>query len=259
MTSYHQPMKKALLLFAFVMAASATFAQPCTPNPLYADSVFGVWPDTTENFMPGQLAVPYSQDLNLIVPVSAQDIDPTFPAVNIDSVVFNGVDGLPNGLAVSCASQTAAPCTYLPTVLGCGVVSGTPTEAGLFELTLNVTGYFTLFGSAVPYPLTFTGYRIFILDPTGIADLGPAGLNGVKNVPNPFTARTSIEFQLQRPSDVRLRVFNLLGDELYSLRTIGRVGPNRIPFESSTLQEGVYLYKLECEGEIFTGRMMLSR
>ena len=258
MTSYHH-MKQTLLALVLSIATIGAYAQPCTPNPLYADSVFGVWPDTTENFMAGQIGIPYSQDLNLIVPVSAQDIDPTFPAVNIDSVVFNGVSGLPAGLVVQCASQTPAPCIYLPTILGCGVINGTPSEAGLFELTLDVTGYFTLFGSAVPYPLTFTGYRIFILDPTGIADVGPVGLNSVKNVPNPFSTRTNIEFQLLRANDVKLRIFNLLGEELYSLRTAGRAGVNRIPFESTTLQEGVYLYKVESGGEMFTGRMMLNR
>ncbi len=255
----HPPMKQTLLALSLSLSALGAFAQPCTPNPLYADSVFGVWPDTTENFMPGQLGIPYSQDLNLIVPVSAQDIDPTFPAVNIDSVVFNGVSGLPAGLVVQCASQTPAPCTYLPTVLGCGVINGTPSEAGQFDLTLNVTGYFTLFGGAVPYPLTFTGYRIFVLDPTSVTDLGPIGLSSVKNVPNPFTTRTNIEFQMARANEVKLRVFNLLGEELHSVRMAGRAGMNKVPFESTTLQEGVYLYKVESGGEMFTGRMMLSR
>ncbi|MCB9183553.1 MAG: T9SS type A sorting domain-containing protein [Flavobacteriales bacterium] len=252
-------MKRFLLSAALVALVARAFAQPCTPNPLYADSVFGVWPDTTTNFMDGQLGIAYVQDLNLIVPLNAQDIDPTFPAVQIDSVVFNGVSGLPLGLTVACASQTPAPCTYLPSVLGCGLVSGIPLEAGQFDLTLNVTGYFTLFGSPVPYPLTFTGYRIFILDPTGVSELAPAGLSGVKNVPNPFSGRTSIEFHLARTGDVRLRIFNLLGDELWSLRTQGKAGANRVPYEGATLQEGVYLLKVESGRESFTGRMMVSR
>ena len=98
-------MKKLLLPVAFLVMAASAMAQPCIPNPLYADSVFGVWPDTTDNFMPGILGIPYFQELNLIVPVAAQDINPTFPAVNIDSVVFNGISNLPPGLAVACASQ----------------------------------------------------------------------------------------------------------------------------------------------------------
>lgn len=252
-------MKRILLSATFVASVALAFAQPCTPNPLYADSVFGVWPDTTTNFVDGQLGIAYAQDLNLIVPLNAQDIDPTFPAVQIDSVVFNGVSGLPMGLTVACASQTPAPCTYLPSVLGCGVITGVPLEAGLFQLTVNVTGYFTLFGSAVPYPLAFTGYRIFVLDPTGVADMVPIGLSGVKNVPNPFSGRTNIEFQLARAGDVKLRVFNLLGDELWSMRTQGKAGANRVPYEGATLQEGVYLLKVESGRESFTGRMMVSR
>jgi len=252
-------MIKHFTLAVALGCGSAALAQPCTPNPLYADSIFGVWPDTIENFMPGQLGVAYSQDLNLIVPINAQDIDPTFPAVQIDSIVLNGVSGLPDGLSVACASQTAAPCTYLPSQLGCGLISGTPTESGYFELGIDVTGYFTLFGNVVPYPLTFTGYSIFISDPNGLAEIGPMGLGGVRNIPNPFTARTHIEFQLARAGGVHLSVYDLLGARVESINSVGKPGLNRIAFERSDLQEGVYLYKLEAGGEVFTGRMMLSR
>ncbi len=248
------------LLFLALAASASVLAQPCTPNPLYADSVFGVWPDTLENFAPATLGQPYSQDLNLIVPLNAQDIDPTFPAVQIDSVVFVGVTGLPDGLSVACASQTPAPCTYLPSVLGCGLISGTPTVADTFPLTLDVTGYFTLFGSAVPYPLSFTGYRIIVTeDFSGTAELAALGLAGVRNVPNPVQGRTHIEFQLNRSSEVRVRVFNLLGDELWSFRSLAKAGLNRVPFEAGAMPEGVYLYKVETGREAFTGRMMVSR
>ncbi|MBK7382745.1 MAG: T9SS type A sorting domain-containing protein [Flavobacteriales bacterium] len=251
---------RTLFSIAFVCSSMLVMAQPCTPNPLYADSVFGVWPDTTENFMPAMINLPYVQDLNLIIPVSAQDINITFPAVDIDSVVFNGITGLPAGLSVACASQTPAPCTYLPTVLGCGVITGTPTEAGTFPLALDVTGYFTLFGTAVPYPLTFGGYRIVVAeDNTGIHGIGSTGLSGVKSVPNPFTTRTNLEFSLQRGGEVKLHVYNLLGEQLWSQRTVGKAGMNKIPFEAGELQEGVYLFKVESGTESFTGRLMVSR
>lgn len=253
-------MKKLLLPVAFLALAASALAQPCIPNPLYADSVFGVWPDTTENFMPGLLGIPYSQDLNLIVPVNAQDIDPTFPAVNIDSVVFNGISNLPPGLAVSCASQTSAPCTYLPTVLGCGVIEGTPTQLGTYEMTVEVTGYFTFFGGAIPYPLSFSGYRITITDnTTGVFDLMGTGLTGVRNVPNPFSARTAVEFQMARSAEVKLRVFDLLGEEVWSQRMQGKAGANKVNFDGGDLQEGIYLYKVETNKETFTGRMVLHR
>lgn len=251
--------RTATLLPAALLAAKA-FAQPCTPNPLYADSVFGIWPDTTTNFAPAMVGVPYSQDLNLIVPLNAQDINPTFPAVVIDSVVFDGVTGLPNGLTVACASQTPAPCTYLPSVLGCGIIQGTPTTVGEYPLSLTVTGYFTLFGTAVPYPITFTGYRIIVTENTiGIAEAAALSLSGVRTVPNPVSGRASIEFDLSRGAEARVKVFNLLGDELWSYRIMGKAGHNRVPFEASALPEGVYLYKVESGRESFTGRMMVSR
>ncbi|MFN3874446.1 MAG: T9SS type A sorting domain-containing protein, partial [Flavobacteriales bacterium] len=201
-----------------------------------------------------------SQDLNLIVPINATDINPSFPAVVIDSVVFDGVSGPPPGLSVACASQTPAPCTYLPSVLGCGVIQGTPTTAGDYPLLLMVTGYFTLFGSAVPYPLTFTGYRIIVAENNiGIAEGAALSLSSVRTVPNPVSGRASIEFDLSRAAEARVKVFNLLGDEIWSSRTMAKAGRNRIPFEAGMLPEGVYLFKVDIGRESFTGRMMVSR
>ena len=57
-------MKKALLAANLVVSAAAANGQ-CTPNQLYADSIYGVWPDTTENFASGVLNSFYSDTLNI--------------------------------------------------------------------------------------------------------------------------------------------------------------------------------------------------
>jgi hypothetical protein len=39
----------------------------------------------------------------------------------------------------------------------------------------------------------------------------------------------------------------------------GKIGANRVNFESGSLPEGVYLYKVQSGKDTFTGRMVLNR
>lgn len=251
-------MKRILLSFFLVGSFSSAMAQ-CTPDPLYADSLFGVWPDTTTNFVGGVVGEAYIQVLNLIVPQDGGDVDPAFEGQMLDSVAVNGVTGLPPGLTWACNSQTPASCSYLTGQLGCGIVEGVPTAAGTFPLTLNVTAYTTFLGFPVPVPYTFNGYRINVSEVTGITEGSLPALGSVRTVPNPFASRTMIEFQLSKASTVKVRVFNLLGEELWSQTLQGKAGTNKLPFEGGDLQDGVYLFKVESGKETFTGRMVLHR
>ncbi len=253
-------MRRTILLLATALTVGASHAQ-CTPDPLYADSVFGVWPDTTENFMSGVLGQFYTDTLNLIVPTNAADIpaDPPYPAITIDSIQLAGVTGLPPGLSVSCNSQTAGPCTYLPSVLGCGLIEGTPTQAGTYPITLDVVAWFTfIFPQSLP--ASFGGYEIVIEEiGTGVFEVANMGLANVRNVPNPFASRTTIEFQAGKSGDARVRVFNLVGEELWSQTVQSKVGLNKVLFEGGDLPAGVYLYKIESGANTYTGRMALQR
>lgn len=254
-------MKRTLLAACLTVGGLEAMAQ-CVPNPLYADSVFGVWPDTTENFASGVLNVFYSDTMNIIVPSNTTDVDPSLPAQAIDSVRFDGIDNLPPGLGVICNSQTPAACTLLPQQLGCGLIEGTPTQAGVYDLTLNVTAYVTFAGFPVPVPYAFEGYRITIAATTGVEEAAPLSLAQVQNVPNPFANRTTIEFTLNRPGTARLKVFNLVGEELWHETVQAKAGVNRVPFEASRMprmESGIYLYKVEAGDRSFTGRMVVNR
>jgi hypothetical protein len=144
-------------------------------------------------------------------------------------------------------------------VLGCGLIEGTPTTAGTYPLTLNVVAWFNFFGPQ-QFPTSFGGYEIVITEnTTGVLEANIVGLAGVHNVPNPFAGRTSIEFAVARAGEAKVRVFNLLGEELWSQTVATKAGLNKVPFESGDMQDGVYLYKVQSGKDAFTGRMVLHR
>ncbi|MEO8733723.1 MAG: T9SS type A sorting domain-containing protein [Flavobacteriales bacterium] len=248
------------LLLAILVATGLQVSAQCVPNQLYADSVYGVWPDTTQNFVSGMVNTFYSDTLTLLVPSQANLIDPALPSmIIVDSVQLSTVTGLPPGITVSCNSQTGGACTYLPNQVGCGLIQGTPTMAGTYPITLNVIAYATFLGVQA-LPQAFTGYSITIMPAAaGIGDIAVLTLDGVKNVPNPFTDRTTIEFNLAKAGMAHVKVFNLVGEQLWKTTVQGKPGSNRVPFTLNTLENGIYLYSVEAGGVNFTGRMMVNR
>lgn len=249
------------LLVAMLGAAALSASAQCTPNQLYADSVYGVWPDTTENFADGMVGVFYSDTLQILVPSDASLVDPSLPSfVTIDSVAMTGVSGLPPGITVNCNSQTSASCTYLPNQVGCGLLEGTPTEAGTFNLVIEVIGYANLLGSTQEAPLTFPGYSITIAPNTvGVNEVQVHGSGDVRTVPNPFAERTMIIFNLGAPTAATVTVYNLVGKQIWQEAVKGKLGVNRVPFAMDGLENGIYLYHVETLHGTFTGRMVVTR
>lgn len=249
-------MKQLAALFALTATLGAS-AQ-CVPNQLYADSVYGVWPDTTENFASGNLGIFYSDTLNILVPADAGLINETYAGFVIDSVALDDVTNLPPGLSVECNSQTGAACTFLASQLGCGLIEGTPTQVGTYEIELAVTAYTNLGGFVIPVPQTFGGYSITIGENnTGVLEARVTNAN-VRMVPNPASQRASLEFTLARSGQVKFRLYNMVGEQMRSAVVDGRTGLNTMPVDVSTLESGVYLYKLQIAGRTTTGRLVVN-
>jgi rhamnogalacturonan endolyase len=94
------------------------------------------------------------------------------------------------------------------------------------------------------------------------AESGAAGLPTLfEAYPNPFTERTSISFRSSQNAAARVRVFNVLGQEVASLFA----GPAeagqlyQLSLESRQLPAGVYTCRLELNGQVQTQRLMLAR
>jgi hypothetical protein len=82
----------------------------------------------------------------------------------------------------------------------------------------------------------------------------------LQNYPNPFNPTTEITYELPQASEVRLSVFNLLGQEV-ALLINAKEGPgsHTVRFSGTGLPSGVYLYRLETDHFIQTRRMVLVR
>lgn len=81
-----------------------------------------------------------------------------------------------------------------------------------------------------------------------------------QNYPNPFNPTTMIAFDLPKASEVRLSVYNVLGQEVKTLvdRAMA-AGNHAIEFDADELSSGVYFYRLEAEDFRDTRKMLLVK
>ncbi|NBC25346.1 MAG: T9SS type A sorting domain-containing protein [Bacteroidetes bacterium] len=81
-----------------------------------------------------------------------------------------------------------------------------------------------------------------------------------QNFPNPFNTSTQIEYALTGTFDVRLDVFNTIGQRVATLvdeqQTEGRYP---VDFNASGLASGMYLYRIVVDGRVQTRKLMLVK
>jgi len=76
-----------------------------------------------------------------------------------------------------------------------------------------------------------------------------------QNYPNPFNPSTTIEFALPEESQVSIKLFNVLGEEVATLvEWIEPAGFHKVQWKPESLASGVYFYRMVAKSEK-TGRM----
>ena len=104
----------------------------------------------------------------------------------------------------------------------------------------------------------------WLLD-VGVAPGSFAGYNPVEfalssNYPNPFNPETSIDFALPRSAEVTLKVYNSAG-RVAAILADGKynAGVHTVSFSGENLASGLYFARLEADGAVLTGKMVLLK
>jgi hypothetical protein len=81
-----------------------------------------------------------------------------------------------------------------------------------------------------------------------------------QNYPNPFSTQTIIKFNVSKPGDVKIVVYNITGDEVKTIFDGSlKPGMHTVLFDGSSEKSGIYFYKIISGDYSETRRMILQK
>ena len=274
-------MKRILLLSFFSVLTVFTSFSQCTPDFVYTSlGLPGVYPPAIQipnlpiptGIADGSLGSNYNQTLTLVVledttldvgfllpaaAVAAMNVAgiSTVMTVDVNHVNFD-VQGLPSGINSQCDISS---CQYPSSIDGCIKLNGTPTVAGTFSVPVNMTINIQipaitdpLFGTVIS-PATSLDipsfaaqtYDLFISDATSIKSVDFRS----KIYPNP----TTTDFTIEVNSPTNLKIYNNLGQILFSEKIINNININK-----SEIGSGIFIVEISDNNFVEKHKLILN-
>ncbi|MGA9291605.1 MAG: DUF4397 domain-containing protein [Ignavibacteriaceae bacterium] len=88
----------------------------------------------------------------------------------------------------------------------------------------------------------------------------PSSFNLEQNFPNPFNPATKIVYSLPKSSEVSLKVYNIVGQEVATLiNQQQNAGIYSVNFNASNLASGIYIYRIQAGSFVSTRKMTLLK
>lgn len=98
---------------------------------------------------------------------------------------------------------------------------------------------------------------------TGIEDTEfqiPTKFSLMQNYPNPFNSHCVVKYSIPKTSQVSLKIFNTLGEEIETLvNEENSVGTYELNWNAANLPSGVYFYRLQAGSFVQTRKMILLK
>jgi len=128
-------------------------------------------------------------------------------------------------------------------------------NSSIFFINDNVGWCVGVFGKILK---TTTGGQF-----VGISNSGNEAVENYKlycNYPNPFNSQTIIKYQLSKSSNVKIVIYNYMGQEIETIvNEYKNKGSYNVKWDASGLASGVYFYKLIADDYIYTQKAVLIK
>lgn len=277
-------MKKS---FSFVLISLFAFttihldAQNCQPNPIYADSTFGIYPlpdlvdSPVSSLNAGCVNSYYEQLFTVAVPDSMTfSFNGSTVDLELISMLIDSIKGLPPYTNYTCEPPS---CFFEQSTVGCVLYYGIPVEGGVYE-PIIYTSVISHIGTQLTLPINFPGqssdaieifpgqYKIRICSEANCGectvstdDVFVSQVSVQQNIPNPFNSTTTIIIDAESSGKFDFKVFDLTGKMIHQKQVMMIAGENIITFDGSQLQSGIYLYAIGQGNNIATNRMIISK
>jgi len=128
-------------------------------------------------------------------------------------------------------------------------------------MVVNYRGAVAVFGGKDPKGKVVPYVEILIGETVPVDNESiPTSFVLEQNYPNPFNPETFINFHLPTTSNVQLKVYDILGNEIATLvNEIKQPGVYNVKFNAEKLPSGVYIYKLQAGKYLAIKKMMLIK
>ncbi len=233
----------------FIGIAISGYGQcvPDTVNCKDIDKPGQICPDS----LPVAVLNTYYEQVITIIPPNTFDFGTT--TISIHKIVMDSVTNLPPGL-----SYEANASEMFPDTAYCVLISGTPTETGIFYLNIYISPYIYLLNDTVKFLQTKDSTSLFIQvnSTSGLPAMSTDQVSLLTVKPNPFTISSRIGLNSDKFGVGELYVFYITGQMAHHEEIWIQPGKNYFDFRGEKLRKGIYLYKVSFMGKSFTSRVV---
>jgi hypothetical protein len=249
-------MKKQIMLLVSIACISFTsghsFSQ-CIPDTVTCKDILEPGQVCPEILPAGFVGQAYNHTVTIIPPSTFvfNDIPFIISKIEIDTIT-----NLPPGLTYEVNAKEMYPDTAY-----CALLSGIPSQAGEFEISITIIPYIELFGS--PFKLepvqNDTSIKMFVFEPTIIRKVHSDEFGIIGSRPNPFTHSIQLGLFSDKSSQYKLNIYNNIGVLIYSETTNTSPGESFFRFTGENLIPGCYIYTISNEQTVFSDKLIKSR